>query len=116
MNDDNNNITNPLEEQVRQRNEIQTNIEILDRFNSKIRAKLKQRTGLTYEAARKLTIAECGGESLPKIYEEIFNEMTDDYAKENPLLAAKLRSNDPSEREEGIQMLDEILNELRSPD
>jgi hypothetical protein len=55
-------------------------------------------------------------EDLQKIKEELFNEHVDDFAKSYPILADKLRSKDPMEREEGMRMLDSPIEELESPD
>ena len=46
----------------------------------------------------------------------MFNEHVDDFAKTEPLLAEILRSKDPKEREEGMRILDFMIEELESPD
>ncbi len=44
------------------------------------------------------------------------NAHMDEFAKEDPVLAAKLRSKDPKDREEGMRVLNTTLEELNSCD
>lgn len=92
--------------------EIQT--ELLDRFYTKIRQKIREKGAMiTHDAAKKLVLQNSG---LQKIMEEMFNAHMDEFAKEDPVLAAKLRSKDPKDREEGMRVLNTTLEELDSCD
>jgi hypothetical protein len=55
-------------------------------------------------------------EDLQKIKEEMFNEHVEDFAKFYAILAEKLRSKDPKEREEGMRIVDYLIEELESLD
>ncbi len=63
--------------------------------------------------AQQLVVKEGG---LKQIQEEMFNAKMDELAKEDPILAGKLRSKDFKEREDGLRILDLMIKDMESPD
>jgi len=93
---------------------VQVQTALLDKIYTQTRQKLRDKNGMiTHDVAMKLVLQE---ENLQKIKEELFNESADDIAKTDPLLAEKLKSKDPGIRQEGMRMLDIMIEELESPD
>jgi hypothetical protein len=91
--------------------EVQT--ALLDKIYMQTRQRLREKNGMiTHDTAMQLVLKE----DLQKIKDELFNESADDIAKTDPVLAEKLRSKDPKAREEGMRVLDALIEELESPD
>ena len=93
--------------------DVQLQTALLDRVYTRTRQRIREKGGMiSHDIAMQLVLKE----DLQKIKEEMFNEHVDDFAKTEPLLAEILRSKDPKEREEGMRILDFMIEELESPD
>ena len=86
---------------------------LLDRIYTKTRQRIREKGGMiSHDVAMQLVLKK----DLDKIKDELFSESTDDIAKTDPILAEKLRSKNPIEREEGMRILDMMIADLESPD
>jgi hypothetical protein len=93
--------------------DVQVQTALLDKVYTKTRQRIREKGGMiTHNVAMQLVLKE----DLQKIKEELFNEHLDDIAKTDPLLAENLRSKDPKAREEGMRILDMMIQEMESPD
>ena len=93
--------------------DVEVRTALLDRIYTKTRQRIREKGGMiSHDVAMQLVLKK----DLDKIKDELFSESTDDIAKTDPILAEKLRSKNPMEREEGMRILDMMIADLESPD
>ena len=93
--------------------DVQVQTALLDKVYTKTRQRIREKGGIiSHSVAMQLVLKE----DLQKIKDELFNESADDISKTYPVLVEKLRSKDAKTREEGMRILDFMIEELESPD
>ncbi len=102
-----------IEEKVQHKIDVEVQTELLDRIYTKTRQHIREHKGMiTHENAMNKGLKE----DLEKIKEEMLTAQLEHFAKTDPLLVEKFRSNGAKDREEAMHMLDAMIEEMRSPD
>jgi hypothetical protein len=93
--------------------DVQVQTALLDKIYTRTRQRIREKGGMiSHSVAMQIVLKE----DLQKIKDELFNESADDIAKTDPVLAEKLTNKDPKAREEGMRLLDMMIEEMESPD